>query len=73
MDIPQSKMQLAEALKLRIRVGKHVQDLEHALHVLVKEQVEILERQLGQVGKTKRVSFFDDDGENSTRQQESKQ
>ena len=56
-------MQLAEALKLRIRVGKHVQDLEHALHVLVKEQVEILERQLGQVGKTKRVSF-DDDGDN---------
>jgi len=47
----QSKMMLAEALKLRIRVGKHAQDLEHALHILVKEQVEILERQLGRVGK----------------------
>ena len=51
MNILQSKMQLAEALKLRIRVGKHVQDLEHALHVLVQEQVEILERQLGKVSK----------------------
>jgi hypothetical protein len=47
----QSKMMLAEALKLRIRVGKHAQDLEHALHILVKEQVEILERQLERVGK----------------------
>ena len=46
----QSKMHLAEALKLRIRVGKHAQDLEHALHVLVREQVEILERQLARVG-----------------------
>ena len=44
-------MMLAESLKLRIRVGKHAQDLEHALHILVKEQVEILERQLGRVGK----------------------
>lgn len=47
----QSKMMLAEALKLRIRVGRHAQDLEHALHILVKEQVEILERQLERVGK----------------------
>lgn len=46
----QSKMHLAEALKLRIRVGKHAQDLEHALHILVREQVEILERQLARVG-----------------------
>jgi hypothetical protein len=45
-------MNLAQALKMRIRVGKHAQDLEHALHVLVKEQVEILERQLeDHVGK----------------------
>ena len=43
----QSKLQLAEALKLRLRASKHAQDLEHALHVLVREQVEILERQLG--------------------------
>jgi hypothetical protein len=42
----QSKLQLAEALKLRLRAGKHAQDLEHALHILVREQVEILERQL---------------------------
>jgi hypothetical protein len=47
----QSKMHLADALKLRIRVGKHAQDLEHALHILVREQVEILERQLGRTGK----------------------
>ena len=47
----QSKMMLAESLKLRIRVGQHAQDLEHALHILVKEQVEILERQLERVGK----------------------
>ena len=46
----QSKLQLAEALKLRLRAGKHAQDLEHALHVLVREQVEILERQLGRAG-----------------------
>lgn len=44
-------MMLADALKLRIRVGKHAQDLEHALHILVREQVEILERQLELVGK----------------------
>jgi hypothetical protein len=44
-------MHLAEALKLRIRVGKHAQDLEHALHILVREQVEILERQLERTGK----------------------
>lgn len=44
-------MMLADALKMRIRVGKHAQDLEHALHILVKEQVEILERQLERVGK----------------------
>jgi len=45
-------MNLAQALKMRIRVGKHARDLEHALHVLVKEQVEILERQLeDHVGK----------------------
>lgn len=43
----QSKMHLAEALKLRLRVGKHAQDLEHALHILVREQVDILRRQLG--------------------------
>jgi hypothetical protein len=43
----QSKMHLAESLKLRLRVGQHAQDLEHALHTLVKEQVQILERQLG--------------------------
>lgn len=42
----QSKLHLAEALKLRLRAGKHAQDLEHALHMLVREQVEILERQL---------------------------
>jgi len=47
----QSKLMLADALKMRIRVGKHAQDLEHALHILVKEQVEILERQLERVGK----------------------
>jgi hypothetical protein len=47
----QSKLMLADALKLRIRVGKHAQDLEHALHILVREQVEILERQLERVGK----------------------
>ena len=47
----QSKMQLAEALKLRLRVGKHAQDLEHALHVLVREQVEILDRQLARSGR----------------------
>jgi len=46
----QSKMQLADSLKMRIRVGKHAQDLEHALHILVREQVEILERQLERVG-----------------------
>jgi hypothetical protein len=46
----QSKMHLADALKLRIRVGKHAQDLEHALHLLVREQVEILDRQLARVG-----------------------
>jgi hypothetical protein len=39
-------MQLADSLKMWIRVGKHAQDLEHALHILVWEQVEILERQL---------------------------
>ena len=49
----QTKMHLAEALKLRIRVGKHAQDLEHALHILVREQVEILERQLERVGMKK--------------------
>lgn len=47
----QSKLHLAEALKLRIRVGKHPQDLEHGLHMLVREQVEILERQLARTGK----------------------
>lgn len=47
----QSKMHMAEALKLRIRVGKHAKDLEHALHILVREQVEILERQLGRTGQ----------------------
>jgi hypothetical protein len=47
----QSKMMLADHLKLRIRVGKHARDLEHALHILVREQVEILERQLERVGK----------------------
>jgi hypothetical protein len=47
----QSKMMLAHSLKLRIRVGRHAQDLEHALHILVREQVEILERQLERVGK----------------------
>ena len=47
----QSKMMLADSLKLRIRIGKHAQDLEHALHILVREQVEILERQLEGVGK----------------------
>ena len=47
----QSKMMLADHLKLRIRVGRHAQDLEHALHILVREQVEILERQLERVGK----------------------
>ncbi len=46
----QSKMQLADSLKMRIRVGKHAQDLEHALHIHVREQVEILERQLERVG-----------------------
>jgi hypothetical protein len=46
----QSKMHLANSLKARIRVGKHPQDLEHALHIHVREQVEILERQLEQVG-----------------------
>jgi hypothetical protein len=51
----QSKMMLADALKLRIRVGKHAQDLEHALHILVREQVEILERQLERVGKKRGV------------------
>jgi hypothetical protein len=35
---------------MRIRVGKHPQDLEHALHIMVREQVEILERQLERVG-----------------------
>ena len=49
----QSKMQLADSLKMRIRVGKHAQDLEHALHILVREQVEILERQLERVGMKK--------------------
>jgi hypothetical protein len=44
-------MHLVEALKLRMLVGKHAQDLEHALHILVQEQVEILRRQLG---RTKR-------------------
>lgn len=43
-------MHLAESLKSRIRVGKHPQDLEHALHIHVREQVEILERQLERVG-----------------------
>ena len=47
----QSKMQLAESLKLRLRVGKHAQDLEHALHILVREQVEILDRQLARSGR----------------------
>lgn len=47
----QSKMMLADSLKLRMRVGRHAQDLEHALHILVREQVEILERQLERVGK----------------------
>jgi len=47
----QSKMHLAEALKLRLRVGQHAQDLEHALHLLVKEQVQILERQLARKQK----------------------
>ena len=51
----QSKLMLADALKLRIRVGKHAQDLEHALHILVREQVEILERQLERVGKKRGV------------------
>jgi hypothetical protein len=46
-------MQLADSLKMRIRVGKHAQDLEHALHILVREQVEILERQLERVGMKK--------------------
>lgn len=46
----QSKMQLADALKLRMRVGGHPRDLEHALHLLVREQVEILERQLARAG-----------------------
>ena len=53
---PQSKMQLAESLKMRIRVGKHAQDLEHALHIHVREQVEILERQLERVGMKKAAS-----------------
>lgn len=47
----QSKLMLADALKLRLRVGRHAQDLEHALHILVREQVEILERQLERAGK----------------------
>jgi hypothetical protein len=49
--LAQSKLQLADALKQRIRVGKHAQDMEHGLHILVREQVEILERQLGRTGK----------------------
>jgi hypothetical protein len=49
----QSKMHLAEALKHRLRVGKHPKDLEHGLHILVREQVEILERQLARAGKKK--------------------
>lgn len=47
-------MMLADSLKLRMRVGKHARDLEHALHILVDEQVEILERQLGRGGSQKR-------------------
>jgi hypothetical protein len=46
-------MHLAEALKHRLRVGKHPKDLEHGLHILVREQVEILERQLARAGKKK--------------------
>lgn len=53
---PQSKMHLADSLKMRIRVGKHPQDLEHALHIHVREQVEILERQLERVGMKKAAS-----------------
>ena len=49
--VAQSKLQLADALKQRIRVGKHAQDMEHGLHILVREQIEILERQLGRTGK----------------------
>lgn len=48
----QSKLHLADALRLRIRVGKHAQDLEHALHILAREQVEILERQLARGGSS---------------------
>lgn len=43
----QAKMQLAGSLQTRLRLAQHATDLEHALHVLVQEQVEILERQLG--------------------------
>ena len=42
----QAKMQLADGLATRLRLAEHAADLEHALHVLVQEQVEILERQL---------------------------
>jgi hypothetical protein len=47
-------MMLADSLKLRMRVGKHARDLEHALHILVDEQVDILERQLQRGGSKKR-------------------
>ncbi len=40
-----SKMHLVDSLKMQLRVSKHPKDLEHALHILVQEQLEILERQ----------------------------
>lgn len=46
----QAKMQLATSLRLRLQVAEHAGDLEHALHVLVQEQVAILERQYGRRG-----------------------
>ena len=44
-----SHMELADALKHRIKLGRHALKLEDSLKRLVKEQVQILERQLKKV------------------------
>lgn len=48
----QAKMKLAESLKTRIRLAENTADLEHGLHILVKEQIEILKRQLSRHGSS---------------------
>lgn len=43
-------LDLAKALKTRIRLGKHAMELEESLHRLTSRYVQVLERRLGRMG-----------------------